>query len=85
MTEHFIYELTWILVGIAILGKVFVIKKNVIGFYLWGISNVGWVAYNFYVGIYSQGVLYLVFFIFSIWGVIHWSKDHKIEKESYCD
>lgn len=68
-------HLTWILVFLSLAGNVFVVKKNVIGQWLWAISNVGWVAFNLYIGVYSQAFLFAVYLCICIWAIIAWTKD----------
>lgn len=65
---------SWILVALSLLGNVFVIRKNVIGQWLWALSNVGWVSYDLYIGNQSQAFLFAVYFCLCVWGIISWSK-----------
>lgn len=69
--------LSWVLVFISLAGNVFVIKKNVVGQWLWAIGNVGWVVYDLSIGAYSQAFLFLVYLGMCIWGIIAWSKEAK--------
>jgi nicotinamide riboside transporter PnuC len=75
-----IHSLSWILVALSLIGNVFVVKKNIIGQWVWAVSNVGWVAYNIYIGSYSQATLFAVYLGLCIWGIIVWSKDDKESK-----
>ena len=68
-------QLSWILVVLSLAGNFFVIKKNVLGQWLWAISNIGWVSYNLYSGLYSQAFLFAVYFGLCIWGIIAWTKE----------
>ncbi|ADI38259.1 putative uncharacterized protein [Waddlia chondrophila 2032/99] len=68
-------NLSWIFVILSLAGNVFVIKKNVIGQWLWAISNIGWVVYDLSIGNYSQALLFAVYVCTSIWGIIAWTKD----------
>jgi nicotinamide riboside transporter PnuC len=67
--------LSWVLVFLSLAGNIFVVKKNVIGQWLWAISNVGWVCYDLYIGANSQAFLFAVYFGLCVWGIIEWSKD----------
>ena len=69
--------LTWVLVILSLTGNVFVNKKNVLGQWLWALSNVGWVSYDLYIGAYSQAFLFCVYFGMCVWGIIAWSRDAK--------
>lgn len=71
-------DFTWILVGMSIVGNIFVNKKNVIGQWLWVFANIGWMFYDISVGSYSQASLFAIYFFMSLWGVYSWMKDEKI-------
>jgi len=68
-------DLSWILVALSLAGNVFVIKKNVLGQWLWAIANVGWIAFDLYMGAYSQAFLFVVYFGMCVWGIIAWTRD----------
>lgn len=70
-------QLSWVLVFLSLAGNVFVIKKNVIGQWLWAVSNVGWVTYDLYIEAYSQAFLFSVYLLLCIWGIIAWTKEAK--------
>lgn len=74
-----IENLSWILVALSLAGNAFVIKKNILGQWLWAISNTGWVSFNLYIGAYSQAFLFGVYFAMCVWGIIAWSRDAKQE------
>lgn len=68
---------SWLLVCMSLIGNVFVIKKNVIGQWMWAFANLGWISYNLYLGAYAQAFLFMVYTCLCIWGIISWSKDAK--------
>ncbi len=70
-------NLSWILVMVSLLGNFFVIKKNVIGQWLWTFGNMGWIAYDIYLEAYPQAVLFAVYLGMSIWGIYLWNKESK--------
>lgn len=74
-------NLSWILVILSLAGNVFVIKKNVLGQWLWALSNLGWISFDLYIGAYSQAFLFVVYFGMCVWGIVAWTKDNK-EKPS---
>ncbi len=74
-----IETLSWILVFLSLTGNVFVIKKNVIGQWLWAIGNAGWVMFDLSIGAYSQAFLFAVYLAMCVWGIIEWSKESKKE------
>lgn len=65
---------SWALVVLSLTGNIFVIKKSVIGQWLWAISNTGWIAFNLYIGAYAQAFLFAVYFAMCVWGIWAWSK-----------
>lgn len=67
-------QLSWILVFLSLAGNVFVIKKNVLGQWLWALSNVGWIAFDISIGAYSQAFLFFIYLCMCIWGIVAWSK-----------
>jgi len=71
---------SWILVVLSLAGNIFVIKKNVIGQWLWAVSNIGWIAFDLSIGAYSQAFLFAVYLGLCIWGIIAWSKEAKDKK-----
>lgn len=68
---------SWALVALSLAGNIFVVKKNVIGQWMWAVSNVGWVSYNLYIESYSQAFLFGVYFALCVWGIYTWSKEAK--------
>lgn len=68
---------SWLMVAMSLIGNVFVIKKNVLGQWIWAVSNVGWVAYDISIGAYSQAFLFFVYLLLCIWGIYSWSRDAK--------
>lgn len=67
-------NLSWILVILSLAGNYFVIKKNVLGQWLWATSNIGWVSYNLYIESYSQAFLFFIYLGMCTWGIISWSR-----------
>lgn len=75
--------LSWVLVILSLAGNYFVIKKNVLGQWLWAISNLGWITYDLYIGAYSQAFLFSAFLGLCIWGIISWTREdaRKVKRE----
>ncbi len=67
-------DLSWILVALSLAGNIFVIKKNVIGQWIWALSNMGWILFDLSLGAYSQAFLFAVYFGMCVWGIIVWSR-----------
>ncbi len=72
--------LSWVLVVLSLSGNVFVIKKNVMGQWLWAISNIGWIIFNLSNGSYAQAFLFTVYFGMCVWGILAWSKESKAQE-----
>lgn len=66
--------LSWVLVALSLAGNVFVIKKNVIGQWLWAMANLGWIIFDLSIGAYSQAFLFCVYLGMCAWGILAWSK-----------
>lgn len=73
-------NLSWVLVAISLLGNIFVIKRNVIGQWLWTVGNTGWILYDLSMGAYSQAFLFAAYLAMSIWGVIEWTRQDAKQK-----
>lgn len=57
-------------------GNIFIAKKNRIGFVLWFIGNVVWIAVNFFGNPNIPMILmYVVYMVINIVGFIKWGKD----------
>lgn len=69
--------IAWCLVALSLIGNVFVVKKNVLGQWLWVISNIGWVTYNITIGANAQAFLFAVYMGLCVWGIIAWTKTAK--------
>jgi hypothetical protein len=67
--------LSWVFVFLSLAGNVFVIKKNVLGQWLWATANIGWIGYDLYIGAYSQAFLFTVYLGMCVWGIIAWTKE----------
>ena len=70
-------HLSWVLTFLSLAGNYFVIKKNVLGQWLWAVANIGWIAFDLWIGAYSQAFLFFVYFGMCIWGIILWSRESK--------
>lgn len=63
----------WVLVALSIIGVVLNIYEKKVCFIIWTITNFCWMLIDFYEGIYSQGVLFFVYFVLAIWGYYKWT------------
>ena len=67
---------TWAITAVSLTGTVLNVRKNILCFYLWGIGNIAWLAFDLWSGLFSRAVLDAVQLAFAICGVIAWSKKH---------
>jgi len=66
--------LFWLLTLLSLVGVVLNVKKNPACFYIWAVANAGWAVIDFYAGLPQQGVLFSVYFILAIYGIMEWRK-----------
>lgn len=71
----------WLITALSIIGAVLNAQKKLSGFYVWLVSNAGWVAYDLYIKNYPQAALFMVYFGISIYGIIIWLKENRNEKK----
>lgn len=69
-----IETLGWLLTALSLVGVWLNIKKDVRCFYLWAITNSGWVLIDWQAGLYAQSALFAVYFVLALWGIIEWRR-----------
>ena len=67
----------FILTVLSLLGAVLNAKGRISGFYIWIVANVGWVIVDLSHGLYSQAILFAVYTMISVYGIIQWSRRTK--------
>ena len=65
----------WIISAVSLTGVVLNIKKKRVCFILWTFTNAFWCGYDIYKEAYPQAVLFFVYFLLAIWGIIEWRKN----------
>jgi len=65
--------MTWLLTILSLIGVVLNIHKRKECFYLWALTNSGWAIYDFVIGATAQGVLFTIYFLLAIYGIIKWN------------
>lgn len=70
----------WVLTISSLLGNVFVIKKNVLGQWIWFFANIGWVCYDIYIGAIAQACLFAVYMALCVWGIVMWTREARMVK-----
>ena len=61
--------LTWGLMFLSVAGTLLVIRRRISGYYLWVVSNIGWIAVDFHKGVYAQALLFFVYLALSVYGI----------------
>lgn len=59
---------------ISVIGVILNIYKRQECFIVWAITNFAWAIYDFRIGAWEQGILFSVYVVLSIWGLIKWQK-----------
>jgi nicotinamide riboside transporter PnuC len=67
-----IQKLTWFLTGASIVGAVLNVQKKRASFAIWMLTNATWAVVDFSMGLPAQGVLFLIYFLLSVWGMATW-------------
>ncbi len=75
MSLDTINKLAWIIVIISLMGNIYIIKKNIFGFYFWSFSNTLWIFYNIYINAIAQAVLMFICLLFCLYGIYCWKKE----------
>ncbi|MCC7570657.1 nicotinamide mononucleotide transporter family protein [Candidatus Micrarchaeota archaeon] len=72
--------LTSLLTILSLIGVVLNIKKKQSCFIIWAVTNFSWTIVDFYREIYAQAVLFAIYFVLAIWGLVEWRKDSRLNK-----
>jgi len=64
----------WALTAGAIVGAILNARRNVFSFYIWNVTNLGFVILNLYTGQYYLVVMFAIYFIISVYGVRNWKR-----------
>lgn len=74
--EYFLV-FNWIILVLAIYGAYLNSKKDIKGFYLWTVTNLYLLSWNFLIGEYFQSVLFSVYLLITVNGIRNWKKQKK--------
>ena len=64
----------WSLTALSLAGTWFNIQKNIIGWYIWAVANLGWVVSFMQKGMLAEATLFSIYFILCIYGIIKWRR-----------
>lgn len=71
---------SWLMSAVALFGTMLNAERNIYGFLFWLVSNLYMTIRFAYIGEYAQAVLFFIYFILAIRGIVSWKKK---EKENY--
>lgn len=72
--------LSWVMSGIALIGTILNAERNIVGFLFWLVSNLYMTIRFAYIGEYAQALLFLIYFLLAIRGIVVWQKKGKNKK-----
>ena len=64
----------WLTAIAALVGVWLNIRRCVVCFYIWAVTNAMWMYIDVVHGIYAQGVLQGIYFGLSLYGIVQWTK-----------
>jgi nicotinamide riboside transporter PnuC len=73
---------TAILTILALTGVVLNIKKKILCFYIWLITNISWATVDLYKGIPMQSLLFIIYAALAVYGICEWRKDEKKKEKT---
>lgn len=69
-----LFMVTFILTCLSLFGVILNIKKKRSCFFIWFFTNGSWAVYDYYIGAFWQGILFTIYFLLAIWGIIKWRR-----------
>ena len=66
-------NMMWIVTGASLIGTVLNIKRKRICFLIWFFTNAIWAIYDLSIGAYPQSVLFAIYWLLAVWGLLEWS------------
>jgi nicotinamide riboside transporter PnuC len=69
--------LSWAMSAIALAGTLINAERNKYGFVFWLISNLYMTVRFFVIGEYAQSVLFFIYFLLAIRGIVSWTKKER--------
>lgn len=71
----------WAVTLVALVGVVLNIEQDSRCFFLWGFTNAAFAIRTYLLGAYEMTVLFTIYFILAIVGIIRWNQKSKIQNE----
>ena len=72
--------ITWLLAILSLYGVVLNIQKRPSCFYIWSVTNAGWVFIDALAGVYAQAALFTIYLGLSLYGAWDWNRDRRRER-----
>jgi len=69
--------ISWALTLLSVIGAIRNAQGKIDGFYIWVVSNIGWVGYDIYTKQPAQIALFSVYTAITIYGIIKWNQNKK--------
>jgi len=73
-SRNLIESITWIVLCFSLIGFIFNLLKRRICFKIWLFTNSFWIIYNISLKEYALSVLFVMYFIGSIYGLYTWEE-----------
>lgn len=80
ISNNWIEIINWVMVIAALIGTFFNSRRNKISQLIWSVTNLYMMWFNFHMGIFSIGTLYLAYFLLSVYGLYEWTRQEREEK-----
>ena len=64
----------WLLTAGAIVGAILNARGKILSFYIWNVTNLGFVILNLYTRQYYLVVMFGIYFAISVYGVRNWKR-----------
>ena len=77
------FDYTWAIAVASIIGTIANVCKKKWCFYVWFGTNSFWCIYDLCLGLYSQSLIYFVYVILAVWGLISWQRSETTGKNNY--
>jgi len=68
----YFFWITVIITIASLVGVILNIKRNLLCFYIWTATNFAWFIIDLYREIYMQALLFFIYFLLAIYGVLEW-------------
>ena len=80
LNQTLITLISWILTTLSVIGAIRNAQGKIDGFYIWVVSNVGWIVYDIVTNQPAQIALFSVYAVISLYGILKWNKNKRVVK-----